>query len=102
MMTSYEAVQEPPAAALSRLLLGKFVTQAVAIVARLGIADELAKGPRLATELARTVDVNADVLNRLLRALTVVGVFGEPEEKVFTLTPIGERLRSDVPGSMRA
>jgi hypothetical protein len=40
-------------------------------------------------------------LYRLLRALGDVGVVTEVESRLFALTPLGELLRSDVPGSLR-
>lgn len=44
--------------------------------------------------------MHADALYRLLRALASVGVLQEDEERRFSLTPIGERLRSDAPDSL--
>jgi hypothetical protein len=41
-------------------------------------------------------------LYRLLRALASVGIFAEGESRRFSLTPLAEPLRSDVPGSKRA
>jgi hypothetical protein len=40
----------------------------------LGVADELAKGPRSAAELARAVGADADALHRVLRAAATVGL----------------------------
>jgi hypothetical protein len=41
-------------------------------------------------------------LYRLLRALASVGVFSEDEGSRFSLTPLAEPMRADVPGSQRA
>jgi hypothetical protein len=38
----------------------------------------------------------------LLRTLTAIGVLHESEERLYSLTPLGVTLRSNVPGSMRA
>ena len=40
----------------------------IGTVAELGVADELAKGPATAEELAGRLGVNADALHRVLRA----------------------------------
>ena len=46
-------------------------TQMLATVAELGLADELAKGPASADELAARLGVNADALHRLMRAMSL-------------------------------
>jgi hypothetical protein len=78
------------------------VTQAVAVVAELGIADLLVAGPRSVGEMAEDSGADPDALYRVLRALASFDVFDEHERRRFTLTPIGELLRSDMGGSFRA
>jgi hypothetical protein len=94
-------MDEAPAARLGRLIVGFQVSQAIHVAAVLGIADLLADGPRTSDELAAQTDANPGSLYRLLRALASVGVFHEEEDRRFALTPVGESLRSDVPGSLR-
>jgi hypothetical protein len=94
-------MDEAPAARLGRLIVGFQVSQAIHVAAVLGIADLLADGPRTSDELAAQTDANPGSLYRLLRALASVGVFHEEEGRRFALTPVGESLRSDVPGSLR-
>lgn len=84
------------------LIVGFWSACAVATVARLGIADRLARGPRNASEVAAEIGADPDGLFRLMRAVASLGVFSRDGEDRFALTPIGERLRSDVPGSQRA
>lgn len=93
----------PPASflALQGLILGKWLSQAVSVAARLGIADLLKDGPRPCDELARSNQVDEASLHRVLRALASVGVFAEQDGQ-FALTPAAEFLRSDVPGSLRS
>jgi SAM-dependent methyltransferase len=45
---------------------------------------------------------HAPSLHRLLRLLASAGVFAEQEDGRFALTPLGETLRADVPGSARS
>jgi SAM-dependent methyltransferase len=82
--------------------VGHYHSRALGLVAKLGLADLLKDGPRDARELAKSLDLNAPALNRVLRLLASVGVFAEQASGAFALTEIGELLRSDVPGSMRA
>jgi hypothetical protein len=85
----------PSTVALRWLIDGYQVSQALYVVATLGIADQLAAGPRTSDELAVAVGAHADALYRVLRALAAVGVFTELDGAWFVLTPLGEHLRSD-------
>ncbi|MGH7803990.1 MAG: methyltransferase [Candidatus Binatia bacterium] len=90
----------PPPLALNQLVLGKWVSQAVAVAADLDVADRLASGPRTSAELAAEIGVNEDGLYRLLRALANADVLVEEPGRRFALTEIGQFLRRDVPGSL--
>jgi O-methyltransferase/methyltransferase family protein len=94
------AAPEDPAAALSRLLQGYRVTQAIHVAATLGIADLLADGRRTADELAAETGSHAPTLARLLRALASLGVLSEGDDGRFATTPVGDCLRTGVPGSL--
>lgn len=86
-----------PSVALKRLVDGYQVTQAIHVVATLGIADLLRDGPRASDDLAAMTDTHPGALYRLLRALASVGVFAEESDRRFALTPLGDCLRSDAP-----
>jgi hypothetical protein len=88
-------MDETPSVTLRRLVNGYQVSQALHVAATLGIADELAAGPRTSDELATAVGAHADALYRVLRALATVGVLHEEDGRRFALTPVGECLRSD-------
>jgi hypothetical protein len=81
--------------ALRRLVNGYQVTQAIHVVATLGIADLLRDGPRTSGDLAAATDSHAPSLHRVLRALAAVGVLREDDDGRFALTEVGEGLRSD-------
>jgi hypothetical protein len=84
------------------LLTGKWLTQLVGAVARLGIPDQLAIAqPQTAEQLAASVGAHPGAMRRVMRALAMVGVFAEAEGGRYILTPISERLRSNTPDSMR-
>jgi len=92
----------PPGVILYQLAIGHYVSRALHLAAKLGLADLLASGPREAGELAGPTGTHAPSLRRVLRLLASVGVFEECEDGRFALTPLGEALRSDVPFSSRA
>jgi len=83
------------------LITGYWTSQAVGVVAQLGVADYLGDGPRTSAELARSVGADPSALYRVLRLLASIGVFAEVAPGSFGLTPLGETLRSDAPGSVR-
>jgi hypothetical protein len=104
MRTQIQPAEQPitPAGALLQLMTGFWTTQAIYVAAKLGIADLLTGGSRSAVELAVETGADASSLYRLLRALASVGVLTEDEDATFALTPMGDCLRTGVPGSLRA
>jgi len=88
--------------ALNQMIGGYWVTQAIYVAAELGVADCLTTGARAVEEVAEQTGANAGALYRVLRALSSVGIFQEDGDRRFSLTPLAERLRSDVPGSQRS
>ena len=92
----------PPSVALMQMITGFWVSSAIYVAAKLGFADHMGDGSMDADELAERVGADSGALFRLLRALASVGVFTEVEPRRFALTPIGNCLKSDSPGSLRA
>jgi SAM-dependent methyltransferase len=91
----------PPDAQLLQLVSGAFLSQAVYVAAKLGLADLLADGPRTAKDLAEKTETDERSLYRVLRALASVGAFTEETDKTFSNTPMTETLKSDHPRSAR-
>lgn len=91
----------PPSSTLLALLDGYRALQVLYVAAQLGIADFLRDGPKNSVELAHASGAHAQSLHRLLRALASLAVIEERADGTFSLTPLGEHLRSDVPGSLR-
>ncbi len=77
------------------------ITQALYVVAKLGVADYLRAGPTGSDELGQKVGANPKALFRVMRHLATVGVFTQDHSRRFGLTPLGELLCSDHPESMR-
>ena len=100
-MTAGSASDVPPPAAMMGLITGYWVSQAVGVVAQLGVADHLTAGPRSGDELARAVGADPPALSRVLRLLASIGVFADVASDSYGLTPLGETLCTDAPGSVR-
>jgi len=91
----------PPPAQMLQTITGYWISQAVGTAARLGVSDQLADGPRKSSEVAEAVGADPLNLFRLMRMLASIGVFTMDQQERFGLTPLGDTLRSDVPGSVR-
>jgi SAM-dependent methyltransferase len=83
------------------MIKGYWVSQIVGALARLEIPDRLSDGPVHYKAVAETVGCEPQATYRLLRASAHVGLVAAFSDGRFGLTPLGEPLRSNVPGSMR-
>jgi hypothetical protein len=79
-----------------------WISQAIYVAAKLGIADLLNDGRRSCSEIAALVGADARSLFRLMRALSSLGIFAQTKNEYFALLPLGENLRADIPGSLKA
>ena len=98
--TPKKANPAPPT--LFQMAAGYWLSQAIYVAAKLGIADLLTEDPKSSVELAAATGVDAASLFRVLRALAGVGVFSHVGSDYFALAPLGEELRTGVSGSLRA
>jgi hypothetical protein len=94
-------LQAAPRTAMTRMIYGFMLSQAIYVAAQLGLADLLKDGARTSDDLACVTSMHAPSLYRVLRTLAAVGVFEETEPNRFGLTPVGETLRTDAEGSLR-
>jgi SAM-dependent methyltransferase len=92
----------PPGIVLYQIGIGHYFSRALALAAKLGLADLLKDGPRFYGDLANATQTHPPSLNRMMRLLASVGVFEERDNGTFALTSLGELLRTGVPGSMRS
>src|SRR5262245_57806939 len=92
----------PPPVHVLQMIFGRPVSQAITVAAKLGIADQLANGPKPAEDLAKRLGAHGESLHRLLRMLASVGIFTEQDPGRFANTPMSETLRRDAPGSLRS
>jgi O-methyltransferase domain/Dimerisation domain len=87
--------------ALFQMATGYWISQAIYVAAKLGIADLLKDRPQSYVTLAAATESDAPSLFRLMRALASVGVFSQVGRDRFALSPLAERLRTDTPASLR-
>lgn len=94
----------PPrdATALQHLAGAYRLSQAIAAAASIGVGDALAGAERDSGSVAREIGAHPATLHRLLRALAGEGVLREDESGRFSLTALGQCLRSDDPDGTRA
>lgn len=101
MAENVEMGPQLAASELHRLMNGFQVSQAIHVAAVLGVADYMDTVPRPSDEIAAAVGAHSGALYRLLRALAAIGVLREDDDRRFSLTAMGERLRSNAELSMK-
>jgi hypothetical protein len=83
-----------------QLLSALWTTHAIGAFARLELADAIEDGADDPAAIAQLRNLNPDRVNRLLRALSTVGIVHETSRGHFALTPLGGLLSSRSPQSM--
>jgi O-methyltransferase/methyltransferase family protein len=83
------------------LISGFWISQAIYVAAKLGIADLLQDGPKSTAVLAKEAEAHEQSLYRVLRTLASRAIFSEETGRLFGLSPAAEWLRTDKPGSLR-
>ena len=95
------AAGRSPTEQLMGLMHGPVYAAAIAAVARLGIADLVAGGPKTAPELAEATGAKTDLLYRLMRATEAVGVLRQNPHGAWEQTELSALLRADAPETLR-
>jgi O-methyltransferase domain/Dimerisation domain len=91
----------PPHALLVQMATAHWVSHIVYVAAKLGLADHLVR-PKRADELAGPTNSDTPSLYRLMRTLTHLGLMTEDGAQHFSLTPLGDALKTGAPGAARA
>ena len=78
-----------------------WIAQSCYALAKFGIPDLMADGPRAVADLASASGTDKRALHRMLRALASAGLVRQTEPGTFELTPVAQPLRSGVPRSSR-
>src|ERR1700746_2647439 len=95
-----QASPSRPYEVLFQMVIGKWISQALGTVVEIGVPEQLAKGARRSSDIAREAGVSEDGIYRLLRALASVGLFVESADRRFKLTGMGKLLLSNHPESL--
>jgi hypothetical protein len=83
------------------IITGTWQAQALYAAVVLNIPDHIAAGQTDRRALATATNATQDGIERLMRLLVALGVFTEAEPNGYGLSPIGEKLRAGVEGSLR-
>lgn len=94
-----KAAAIPPHIQLIQMGTAFWVSSLLHVAAELKLADFLAEKPCTAGELSQLTATHARSLYRVMRALASLGIFTEDAAHRFSLTALGEALRTDAPGS---
>src|SRR5690242_9342882 len=97
----HDTAPPPPQVVLLQMFMGMWHAQIISAIAQLEVPDRIAAGTTSVDDLARASKANPEALYRLLRAGATLNIVAETSAKQFALTPLGEALRSNVPGSLR-
>jgi hypothetical protein len=92
----------PSPLALFEMATAYWLSQAIYVAAKLGVADLLKDGPQSCVALATSTGSDAPSLFRLMRALSSVGIFSHLGGDRFALSRLAESLRTEAHGSLRS
>jgi len=94
--------ENPSPPALFEMATAYWLSQAIYVAAKLGIADLLKGGPQSCVALAASTGSDAPSLFRVMRALSSVGIFSQLGRDRFALSRLAESLQTEVHGSLKA
>jgi hypothetical protein len=100
--TTGDQAKLPPHAQLVQMATAHWMSHILYVAAELSLADHLAKGPKGADQLAAVTKTHAPSLGRFMRTLAHLGLVLEDETARFTLTPLGEALKTGAQGAARS
>jgi DNA-binding HxlR family transcriptional regulator len=90
-----------PILKLLDLIQSHRITAVIYVAAKLGIAELLRDGPQTHDELARATGADKDALDRLLTALSTLGICSLADEDRYSLTEMGAGLDGDAEYSFK-
>jgi hypothetical protein len=93
-MSDYEKVVD--------IIFGRWKSQILYAGVKLGVFDFVSSKPLSQVKIAEELGLDPALSYRLLRALASIGLLREDNDRRFSITPMGELLRSDNPQTLRA
>ncbi|MCC7076946.1 MAG: hypothetical protein IT198_07460 [Acidimicrobiia bacterium] len=100
--TSPMAVGPPPQIQVMQMIMAAMPSRTLGAVAQLAIPDVIGNDARNPAEVAEAIGAFEPWVRRIMRAAASLGVLQERGDGSFENTPLGDALRSDTPGSVRA
>ena len=100
-MTAAQRKMAPASAVVVEMVSQRWRPHALALVAKLEIADALAHGPLTVAQLAERAGCHEGALYRVLHALAHDGVFSQSGPRTFAQNALSDVLRRDHPQSVR-
>lgn len=101
-LTKFVESQTPPNVRLIEMASVYEQAQCLYVVAKLKVADYLVDAPKDIESLATELNVQVEPLNRVLRYLHELGIFGRDSVGRYTLNKVSEFLVSNHPQSMQS
>ncbi len=95
-------IKSNPVQTIFQLASGLWVSRALWAAARLKLADMVGDEPMTLDALAEASGTRADMLGRLMNALTSFGIFARTADGRFEHNEVSRHLRTDHPVSQRA
>jgi hypothetical protein len=92
-MSDYEKVSD--------IIFGRWKSQILYSGVKLGIFEVVTSSPQSAEEIAKHLSLDPALSYRLLRALGSLGLLNEHYDRHFSITPMGEYLRSTSPHTLK-
>lgn len=92
----------PPPFRLMQIGSAFWLSRALYVATKLGLADALGEGEKSTTELATALALHEEHLYRLMRMLAANGIFAERSHRVFCNSPMSDYLRDTHPKSVRS
>lgn len=92
----------PPPFRLLQIGSAFWLSRALYVATKLGLADELDDGEKSTTEIAQALQLHEEHLYRLMRMLAANGIFAETAHRVFKNSSLSHHLRTEHPRSVRS
>lgn len=77
---------------MMKIILEKWISKSVYAAAKIGVADVIRQESKSVEEIGELTGTRPDLLYRMLRALSGVGIFVETADRTFANTPLSECL----------
>jgi ubiquinone/menaquinone biosynthesis C-methylase UbiE len=94
------AADKQQAQRLLEMINGSWMSRAVHVAAKIGLADALAGGAKSCAEIAKLTDCNERALHQFLRGLCSINICKEREDGAFEITTMGRMLGKNASPSL--